>query len=73
MSHALKVLLGIGVVSMLSGQAGSPGLVTQRNMSLGMAKAIAEATIAACKEKGYNTAAAVVEDRPYRTAECPID
>ncbi|HLK50087.1 MAG TPA: heme-binding protein [Bryobacteraceae bacterium] len=33
----------------------------QRNLSLGMAKTIAEATIAACKEKGYHTAAAVVD------------
>jgi uncharacterized protein GlcG (DUF336 family) len=58
MSHALKVLAGIGVAAALSGQS---GLVMQRNLSLGMAKTIAEATIAACKEKGYSTAAAVVD------------
>src|SRR5215469_9313314 len=61
MSHALKVLAGIGVAAALSGQSGSSGLVMQRNLSLGMAKTIAEATIAACKEKGYSTAAAVVD------------
>jgi uncharacterized protein GlcG (DUF336 family) len=61
MSHALKVLLGIGVAVVVSGESGSPGLVMQRNLSLGMAKSIAEATIAACKEKGYNTAAVVVD------------
>jgi len=33
----------------------------QRNLSLAMAKAIAEGTIAECKSKGYNTAAAVVD------------
>src|SRR5688572_15514265 len=33
----------------------------QRNLSLGMAQAIAEATLAECKAKGYNTAAAVVD------------
>ena len=33
----------------------------QRNLSLPMAKTIAEATIAECKSKGYNTAAAVVD------------
>ena len=61
MSHALKVLAGIAVAAALSGQSGSSGLVMQRNLSLGMAKTIAEATIAACKEKGYSTAAAVVD------------
>ena len=30
----------------------------QRNLSLAMAKTIAEATIAECKSKGFNTAAA---------------
>ena len=61
MSYALKVFAGIGAVVMLSGQSAAPGLVIQRNLSLGMAKTIAEATIAACKEKGYHTAAAVVD------------
>jgi uncharacterized protein GlcG (DUF336 family) len=33
----------------------------QRNISLPMAKAMAEATLAECKSKGFNTAAAVVD------------
>jgi uncharacterized protein GlcG (DUF336 family) len=33
----------------------------QRNVSLGMAREVAEATIAACKAKGYTTAAVVVD------------
>src|SRR5881628_589048 len=37
------------------------GVVMQRNLSLAMAKTIAEGTIAECKSKGYNTAAAVVD------------
>jgi uncharacterized protein GlcG (DUF336 family) len=37
------------------------GVVMQKNLSLGMAKAIAEGTIAACKAKGFNTSAAVVD------------
>src|SRR5690349_20726504 len=61
MSHGLKVLVGVAAAAMLSGQVGSPGLVTERNLSLAMAKAIAEATISACKEKGYHTAAVVVD------------
>jgi uncharacterized protein GlcG (DUF336 family) len=33
----------------------------QRNLSLGMAKTIAEATLAECRSKGFHTAAAVVD------------
>src|ERR1700730_2406215 len=61
MTNTLKALVGIGVASILSGRAAAQGLVTQRNLSLPMAKAIAEATIAACKSKGFNTAAVVVD------------
>jgi uncharacterized protein GlcG (DUF336 family) len=45
----------------LCAHASAQGLVTQRNLSLGMAKTIAEATIAECKAKGFNTAAVVVD------------
>jgi uncharacterized protein GlcG (DUF336 family) len=44
-----------------SASASGQGVVTQRSLSLGLAKTIAEATIAACREKGYHTAAAVVD------------
>ena len=37
------------------------GLVMQRNLSLGLAKTIAEAALAACHEKGYHTTVAVVD------------
>jgi uncharacterized protein GlcG (DUF336 family) len=61
MSHALKTLVGIALATAAFGDGASQGIVMQRNLSLGMAKSIAEATIAACKEKGYSTAAAVVD------------
>jgi uncharacterized protein GlcG (DUF336 family) len=61
MTYTLKALVGIGVIAILSGRAAAQGLVTQRNLSLPMAKAIAEATIAACKSKGFSTAAVVVD------------
>jgi uncharacterized protein GlcG (DUF336 family) len=54
---ALRALLGIGLAAIASGQ----GLVTQKNLSLAMAKNIAEAALGACKAKGYNTAVAVVD------------
>jgi uncharacterized protein GlcG (DUF336 family) len=41
--------------------ASAPGVVMQRSVSLSLAKAIAEATLAACREKGFHTAAAVVD------------
>jgi uncharacterized protein GlcG (DUF336 family) len=48
------------VASPAIAQEGS-GLVVQKSLSLPMAKAIAEGTLAACKAKGFNTAAAVVD------------
>ena len=41
--------------------ASAPAVVMQRSVSLSLAKAIAEAALAACREKGYHTAAAVVD------------
>src|SRR3972149_9717529 len=60
MSYTLKALVGIGIAAIMSGGAAARGVVMQRNLSLAMAKTIAEATIAECKSKGFNTAAAVV-------------
>lgn len=37
------------------------GVVMQRNLSLGLAKTIAEAAQAECKSKGFNTSVAVVD------------
>ena len=57
-------LIGLFVVVLgmfAPGSATSQGLVTQRNLSLPMAKTIAEAALAACKQKGFNTAVAVVD------------
>jgi uncharacterized protein GlcG (DUF336 family) len=61
MSYTLKVLAGIGIVLIMPGRAAAQGVVTERNLSLAMAKTIAEATLAECKSKGFNTAAAVVD------------
>jgi uncharacterized protein GlcG (DUF336 family) len=61
MSYTLKTLLAIGLAFTLSTVAAAQGLVTQRNLSLPMAKTIAEAALAACKAKGFRTAVAVVD------------
>ena len=61
MSHTLKGLAAVGITVLGSGLAAAQGLVMQRNLSLAMAKTIAEATLAECKAKGFSTAAAVVD------------
>jgi uncharacterized protein GlcG (DUF336 family) len=52
--------MSIAMISLAS-EATAQGVVMQRNLSLPMAKTIAEATLAECKAKGFNTAAAVVD------------
>jgi uncharacterized protein GlcG (DUF336 family) len=41
--------------------AHAQGVVAQRSLSLGLARTIAEATLAECRSKGYRTVAAVVD------------
>ena len=60
-SRALTMLAGIGLALLLPGRAPAQGLVTERNLSLGLAKAIAEAALSECKSKGFNTTVAVVD------------
>jgi uncharacterized protein GlcG (DUF336 family) len=59
-------LIGISIVfcaTLVSAarSAIAQGVVMQRNVSLSMAKAIAEATVTECKSKGFNTSAVVVD------------
>ena len=61
MSHATTLVAGIAVTLGLSSQVATQGLVMQRNLSLALAKTIAEATLAECQSKGFHTAAAVVD------------
>jgi uncharacterized protein GlcG (DUF336 family) len=56
--------LGIGVgvtLAITAHSAMAQGVVMQRNVSLPMAKTIAEATVSECKSKGFNTSAVVVD------------
>ena len=61
MSTMWKNLIGAGVALALISPAQAQGVVMQRNVSLDMAKKIAEATLAECKKRGFNTAVAVVD------------
>jgi uncharacterized protein GlcG (DUF336 family) len=57
----MRMLTWCAVHVILATAAAAQGVVMQRNVSLPMAKSVAEATLAACKAKGFNTAAAVVD------------
>ena len=56
-----RVIAVIAVAASLPAGIAAQGVVMQKNLSLAMAKTIAEGTIAACKAKGFNTSAAVVD------------
>ena len=59
MYYALRALAGIAVI--LFGVEPPQGVVMQRNLSLPLAKTIAEASLAECKAKGFYTSVAVVD------------
>jgi uncharacterized protein GlcG (DUF336 family) len=61
MSLAYKASWGVACLLLVSPAVFAQGVVMQRNLSLPLAKTIAEATLAECKSKGFNTAAAVVD------------
>lgn len=62
MPSRLFTILGAAAVLCGSGLAQEPpGLVTQKILSLGVAKTIAEATLGECRAKGFHTSAAVVD------------
>jgi uncharacterized protein GlcG (DUF336 family) len=61
MNYIRKVLWSAVIAGVLPFPAAAQGVVTQRVMSLAMAKTIAEAALAECKSKGFSTAVAVVD------------
>jgi uncharacterized protein GlcG (DUF336 family) len=58
MSYTSKLVVA---ALLASGRAGAQGIVTERNVSLGLAKTIAEAALAECSAKGFHTSVAVVD------------
>ena len=71
----------MAVLALLPTAASAQGLVTQKALSLGLARTIAEAALTECKSKGFATSVAVVdragqvlvllrdENAPAQTAE----
>ena len=56
-----KMLVALAIAAICWAPARAQGVVTQRNLSLGLAKTIAEAALAECQSKGFHTAVAVVD------------
>lgn len=61
MFSQVKIWAVVAIAILLGGLVAAQGVVMQRNLSLAMAKTIAEAALAECKARGYNTAVAVVD------------
>jgi uncharacterized protein GlcG (DUF336 family) len=64
MSYTLKLVVAAALLAGGRASAQAPnaqGIVTQRNVSLGLAKTIAEAALAECSAKGFHTSVAVVD------------
>ena len=57
----MSIVLRCALLAVMTASLQAQGVVMQRNISLPMAKSIAEATLAMCKGKGFSTAAAVVD------------
>jgi uncharacterized protein GlcG (DUF336 family) len=58
---AAAIAPAVCLAAPLSRPASAQGLVMQRMLSLPMAKTMAEASLAECKSKGFNTSVAVVD------------
>jgi uncharacterized protein GlcG (DUF336 family) len=58
---AAAATVGALAVSFSAPAPSAQGVVMQRNLSLALARTIADATLAECKSRGFNTAAAVVD------------
>jgi uncharacterized protein GlcG (DUF336 family) len=54
-------LIAAGVCTGISQVVGAQGPVTQRNVSLALAKTIAEAALSECSSKGFHTSVVVVD------------
>jgi uncharacterized protein GlcG (DUF336 family) len=61
MSPMFKIPVAIAFGALLVSGVQAQGLVTERNISLAMAQAIANAAMAKCKEMGYRVSVTVVD------------
>jgi uncharacterized protein GlcG (DUF336 family) len=56
-----KAVAGLAITAALSVSASAQGVVSQKNISLGLAQAIAQAALEQCQSMGFKVAVAVVD------------
>jgi len=61
MSPISKVLASFAVAALASTTASAQGVVTEKNITLGLAQEIANAAIAQCRSMGYRASVSVVD------------
>jgi len=61
MSRIVKSLAALAAVTALSSSAHAQGVVTQKNVSLGLAQTIASAALAQCQSMGYKVSVSVID------------
>jgi uncharacterized protein GlcG (DUF336 family) len=61
MSPAVKSLAGLALVAAFASGAQAQGVLSQKNVSLGLAQTIANAALAQCQSMGFKVAVAVVD------------
>ena len=61
MSAIAKTLCGVALAGLLASPVAAQGLVTHRDLSLAMAEKMADAALAECKSKGYDSSVAVLD------------
>ena len=61
MPLAPKLFVGVAAAVVLSSSAQAQGLITQKNLSLAMAQAVANAAMDKCKSMGFKVSVAVLD------------
>ena len=61
MKGLAKIVAWAGLAVLTASAAAAQSIVMQKTLSLGLAKTIAEAALAECKTKGFNTSVVVVD------------
>jgi uncharacterized protein GlcG (DUF336 family) len=61
MSPFAKIIAGCAAVAALSSPAAAQGVLTQKNVSLGLAQEIANAALAKCRSMGFKISVSVVD------------
>jgi uncharacterized protein GlcG (DUF336 family) len=61
MSPISKAFASFAVMALLSSRAGAQGVVTQKNISLGLAQTIANAALEKCQSMGYKVSVTVLD------------